>query len=152
MNEKELLDIVKNIVLQASYLKDKYTDEVNASLNYACIFSQSESEYTELESATKKIGKRIKETKSGYIYHIRDIETNAGILKILKIRVPDVTKPERGDADFTVSNYQDFKKKYLPQPQFLLIKRPYMEMIELMEKGFIVRTYFSDPPLDKQLL
>ena len=38
------------------------------------------------------------------------------------------------------------------KPGFKLIERSYMEMIELMEIGESVRVYFSDPPVDQQLL
>ena len=79
------------------------------------------------------------------------MKTVAGLLKLLKIRHPDSTRPERGDADFTVTNFVVFKKKYLSKKEFKLIKRKNFEMIELMDPEFDVRAYFSNPPLDKQL-
>lgn len=69
----------------------------------------------------------------------------------MKIRQPDKTRPEQGDADFTVDNFEDFKKKYISQDHFKLIPRDGFEMIELMDNEFDVRSYFSNPPLDKQL-
>jgi len=152
MDINELKGFVKNIVTDSKKLKDIYTDEINAPVNYACIFSQTQEEYEELKVVVGLFWKVVKETKSGNIYHIEDLPTVSGNLKILKIRKPDITKPERWDADFTVNNYQEFKEKYLNKPWFRLIERTYMEMIELMEENNDVRVYFSNPPVDRQLL
>lgn len=120
-------------------------------VNYACIFAQNNKEYDELVAAARQIGKPIKDTPTGSLFHIRPIATIAGTLRLLKIRLPDPTRPERGDADFTVENYAAFKKKYLGQPGFSLIPREGFEMIELVDPAFDVRAYFSHPPLDEQL-
>ncbi len=98
-----------------------------------------------------KIGKVIQETPTGLLLHIEPIQTVSGVLKLLKIRIPDSTRPERGDADFTISNFSEFKKKYLLKPGFKIIKKPDFYMIELMDSDFDVRAYFSNPPLDQQL-
>ncbi len=151
MDTDTLKQLVRNIVSQASALKDKYTTELNAPVNYACIFAQSDGEYKELTEAVQAIGQVVKQTDSGLLYHIADLKTVAGILRILKIRIPDPTRPERGDADFTVSDYSSFKKEYLSRPGFKLITRPDMEMIELMEQNCTVRVYFSYPTVEQQL-
>jgi len=52
-----------------------------------------------------------------------------------------------GDADFTAGDYESFKKKYLGKPGFRLIKRPDMEMIELMDSSYDAVAYFSHPTL-----
>jgi len=71
---------------------------------------------------------------------------------LLKIRKPDPTRPELGDADFTVENYPEFKQRHLSKTGFSLIqKRKDFEMLELADPKFHVRAYFSNPPLDKQL-
>jgi len=151
MNSKDLIGLVQDIVMQACELKNKHTNQVNAPVNYTCIFSQSELEYNALISETKKMGAVIKETATGPLFRIQPITTVSGKLKLLKIRSPDKTRLERGDADFTVSNYSEFKKKYLPKKGFKLISRDNWEMIELMDSESDVRVYFSHPPLDVQL-
>lgn len=150
MKNQNLISLVKNIVDEAKKLKDNHTDEKSAPVNYACIFSQNKTEYQDLMNEAEKIGEVLRETKTGNIYKIDPLETPAGLLKILKIRKPDKTRPEKGDADFTVSDYQEFKKKYLSKVGFKLIERPNMEMIELIDPDFDVRAYFSNPPLDQQ--
>lgn len=151
MNEKELKSKVQNIVKKATILKNKYIDDKNALVNYACIFSQSYEEYEELIKVVKNLGKIIKETPTGPLFQINSLKTVSGDLKLLKIRFPDITRPEKGDADFTISNYETFKKKYLLKKGFKLITRENFEMIELMDIDFDVRAYFSNLPLDKQL-
>jgi hypothetical protein len=113
METDKLENIIQEIVKQARDLKNKHTQEKSAPINYACIFSQNESEYHELLLATDAIGKIIEKTPSGPLFQIRPILTVAGQLKLLKIRAPDTTRTEKGDADFTVLDYQSFKKKHL---------------------------------------
>ncbi len=150
--EQEALKLrIQEIVKQAKILKDKHTSEKDAKVNYACIFSHTKEEFDELVLDSELLGRVIKETPTGPLFHIEPIETVSGHLKLLKIRVPDETRPERGDADFTVENYDEFSKENLSKRGFKLIKRENMEMIELMDEEFGVRAYFSHPPLDEQL-
>lgn len=151
METEDLKSLVKSIVEKATALKNKHIKYKNTPVNYACIFSQSKEEYEELLEASRKIGKMIQKTPTGLLFHIEPLQTVSGFLKLLKIRIPDPTRPERGDADFTISNFPDFEKKYLSKPGFKIIKKPDFYMIELMDSEFDVRAYFSNPPLDKQL-
>lgn len=151
MNVKNLIKSVQEIVKRANTLKDKHTSEKNAPVNYACVFCQNDEQYDSLVALAQEIGKVIEETLTGPLFHIQPLDTIAGKLQLLKIRKPDATKPELGDADFTVSNYPEFKKKYLSQKGFSLIIRKSFEMIELTDSKFNVRAYFSNPPLNKQL-
>jgi len=151
MTKLNLKNFIFDMVRQSRELKNKYTDEIGARVNYACIFSQSDDEFSELKKSAEQIGKAIEETPSGPLFYIQPLDTVSGQLKLLKIRKPDKTRPERGDADFTVNDYRVFKNKYILQNNFKLILREKFEMIELMDPDFNVRAYFSHPPLDKQL-
>jgi len=151
MNQKKLKLFIQEIVEKSNELKNKYTDETNAKVNYACIFSQNQKEFDEYKKITENFGKIVKETVSGPLFQIEPLNTVAGTLQLLKIRLPDITRPELGDADFSLVDYAKFKNKYLTKKGFKLIEREHMEMIELMDKTFNVRVYFSHPPLDKQL-
>jgi len=152
MDVRNLKQFVQEIVKKASNLKDKHTSEKSASVNYACIFCQNDVQYNNLVMIAQEIGKVIEETLTGLLFHIQPLDTVAGKLQLLKIRKPDATRPELGDADFTVLNYPEFKKKYLSQKGFKLIVRKNFEMVELTDPKFNVRAYFSNPPLDKQLM
>lgn len=151
MNTNDLKIKIKNIVEKATIFKNKYIDEKNIFVNYVCIFSQNEEEYRELLNIARKIGKVVKETPTGLLFHIEPLQTISGILKLLKIRIPDLTRPELGDADFTVANFLEFEKKYLSKKGFKLIQREDFKMIELMISDSDIRAYFSNPPLDVQL-
>ena len=151
MNQGDLKTKVKKIVEKATALKNKHIDEKNMPVNYACIFSQSKEEYDKLLEVTRKIGNVIKDTPTGLLFLIEPLQTISGTLRLLKIRVPDSTRPELGDADFTVSNFPEFEKKYVSKTGFKLIKKEDFVMIELMDPKFDVRAYFSNSPLDVQL-
>ncbi len=144
-------ELIKEIVIRAKELKDRHTNESSARVNYSAVFSHTQTEYEELLAAANEIGKVVKDTPTGPLFQIKPIDTSSGRLKLLKIRMPDPTRPERGDADFTVSDYSSFKKSCLEKPGFKLIKRKEMEMIELCEESLDVRAYFSHPTLDEQL-
>jgi hypothetical protein len=150
MELQSLIENVQSIVKDAKALKDKHIDYKEIPVNYACIFSHSEIEYKALRECAEMIGKVIKETPTGDLYQIQNLETVAGKLQLLKIRKPDVTRPERGDADFTVDLFEDFKQKYLGKTGYKLIPKDGFVMIELIDPQYDVRVYFSNPPLDKQ--
>lgn len=148
---QELEALVKDIVRQAKRLKDKYTQEQNAPVNYSAVFCRTQNEYGELVKVAKGMGRVVDDTPTGPVFQIKTISTVSGELKLLKIRAPDQTRPERGDADFTVRDYGLLKAACLRRPEFKLIERENFEMIELSTNSFNVRAYFSNPPLDKQL-
>ncbi len=149
MSLEEFKNLIQDIVKESCELKDKHTDQKNAKVNYACIFCQSDEEYSDFLDLANKLGKVLKETQKGPLFLI-DLDTESGKLKLLKIRKPDETRKERGDADFTVDDYNSFKENYLSKLGFSLIERDNFEMIELIDSDFNVRTYFSNPPLDQQ--
>jgi hypothetical protein len=151
MDVTTLKQLIEEIVKKANDLKNKHISEKKAPVNYACIFSQSKEQYNNLLVVVQKIGSVIEETPTGPLFHIQPLDTVAGNLRLLKIRKPNTTRPELGDADFTVTNYAKFKKKCLSQKGFKLIVRENFEMIELVDTHFNVRAYFSNPPLNEQL-
>ena len=151
MKTEDLKKIIQNIVEKATTLKNKHIEYKNTPVNYACIFSQNKEEYKKLLETTQKIGKVIQETPTDPLFYIEPLQTVSGVLKLLKIRIPDPTRPERGDADFTISNFPEFEKKYSSKLGFKIMKKPNFYMIELTDPNFNVRAYFSNPPLDKQL-
>lgn len=147
MTRSELVKLVQDIVIQARRLTATHTDQGHSPVNYACIFTQSQAEYDEMLGLAQQMGTTIETTAMGPVFEITPIQTEAGKLGILKIRRPDPKRPERGDADFTVSDYSTFKKSYLGKPGFGLIERPDMEMIELIDPTFKVLAYYSHPIL-----
>jgi len=151
LNPEDLKNIARYIVKKASSLKDKYTDQKEAPVSYVAIFCQNDTEFKEFTKIVKTFSSVINETPTGFHYKIAPLDTISGPFQILKIRKPDKTRPERGDADYNVKNYEEFKKKHLHLEGFKLIERKDHEMVELMEPGADVRVYFSNPHIDKLL-
>ena len=151
MTSPEFEKLIQDIAAQTKDLKDKHTTAKGAPVSYVAIFCQSTTEEAEFLAHAKELGEVIEQTLTGPVFLIKPIRTVAGPLKLLKIRQPDPNRPERGDADFKVADYPNFRKAYLGQPGFILIEREKFEMIELKDKDFNVLAYFSYPPLDEQL-
>lgn len=150
MNKDEFKELIRSIVSQADVLKKKYVTEI-APVNYACIFCQNNEEYSLFQLLAKELGEIIEDTKTWPLFLIEPLSTVAGNLRLLKVRHPDQTRPERGDADFTLKSYDQFKEENLSKIWFSLIVRESFEMIELVEDNYPVRVYFSNPPLDQNL-
>lgn len=150
MNQKDLSRIIDYLAINCTKLKDKYIGQ-DLVADWVCIFSQSDQEYVELKRLASEIGEIVEDTPTGPIYKFNQRpQTIAGKPYLLKIRVPDETRPERGDVDFN-TNYSEFKKQYLDNKNFTLIVRDDFEMVELMDPEFDVRVYFSSEPLSSQL-
>ena len=147
MTIDDLKKLVQEIVAQAHLLCAAHTSEGNAPVNYACIFAHNAAEYEELANMAHQLGPIVQETPMGPVFHIKPLSTSAGVLELLKIRRPDPKRTEKGDADFTVADYESFKKAYLGRPEFGIIKRPEMEMIELIDPLHDAIAYFSHPTL-----
>lgn len=145
-------EIVRYIVLRTLELNSLYLSDENARINYSAIFCQSEDEFEKLNLEAAKLGMIVDNTPTGPLYKlINPIKTVAGPLWLIKIRKPYATHPQRGDADFTLKDYQSFKNKYLSDSQhFFLIIRENFEMIELRDERFDVLSYFSSSPLTEE--
>jgi hypothetical protein len=147
MTIDELKNLAKEIVAKSQQLTAAHTSEGQAPVNYACVFTQSATEFQEMVEVAHQLGPIVQETATGPVFQITPLSTVSGTLRLLKIRRPDPKRPERGDADFTVNNYESFKKTYLGKPGFGLITRPEMEMMELIDPSYNVLAYYSHPTL-----
>lgn len=146
---KELIETAKEIVNQANMLRLKYAPDFSGHVSYCCYFSQNEDEFFKIKSLAEQVGTLAKSTNTGPVFVVPDITTDAGILRVFKVRKPDPTRPEKGDADFGLDDYVSFKFECLDKPGFKLIERADFEMIELVDPEFEVRAYFSNPPVEE---
>jgi len=148
---KKLITTINYIVSHSTKLKDRYTSASTASIEFACIFCQNEEEYKEFTKSIETLGKIIEKTQSGFTYLLdKPLETTAGPLRLVKIRKPDLDRPERGDADFN-TDYKNFKDRHQRNPRFELVKRETFEMLRLSSPKFDVMACFSDIPKSKDL-
>lgn len=147
MTIENLKRLVRKLVDEASQLNAARTSEGKALVNYACVFAKTDDEYADLVNLARQLGPVAQDTAMGPVFYIAPLVTVAGSLELLKIRRPDPKRLERGNADFTVADYEGFKKTYLGQTGFGIIKRPEMGMIELIDPAYNVIAYFSNPTL-----
>lgn len=151
MTTDDFNKIIQYIIERCADLKNKYVNE-DIKADYICILSQSQDEYNKLLKHASSLGKVIDNTSTGPVFKFNSFpSTILGKPKVLKIRIPDsATRPERGDVDF-ITNYGEFKSKYLDEKRFKLIRREKFEMIELRDEKFDVLVYFSSIPPSKIL-
>lgn len=145
----ELVALAKTIVSDADAMTRKHTNEVSLRVSYCCVFSRDQADQKKWDSAASATGVLAKETPTGSVYVVPEIPTDAGPLRVLKIRRPDPTRTERGDADFRIDSFDRFKESNLGRPGFSLIERPDFEMIELVDSAVDARAYFSHPPVEQ---
>ncbi len=146
-------EILEYIIPRTLELNKIYIPGESVRVNYSAIFCQNDIEYESLNREAAQLGVVAEDTPTGPLYKFhKHLQTIAGPLWLLKIRKPDPIRPERGDADFTLKDYNSFKEKYLKDTKhFKLIDRGNFEMIELKDSRFDVRSYFSNIPLTVQL-
>lgn len=147
MTYDDLEKIVQYIISRSTELKNLYTDEVSAKVEFCDIFSRNDEEYQQLTEVIEKIGKIVFPGPTGSIYLLhKPIQSVAGALSYLKIRKPDANLPLRGDADFN-TDYVTLKKKHNGQPHFELSVREKFEMLKLSDPKFDVMSCFSNIPV-----
>ncbi len=153
MTVNDLNAIADYIAARGASALREYTSESDFHLDYVAIFAKDDEEWQELQRVTESLGNEIdKETgKTGRTFWLQEpIETTAGPLRLLKIRKPDPTRPQRGAPDFKIANYKVFKGKYLMSSgNFTLMARKGYEMIEL--KGADVLVYIPSETLRERL-
>jgi hypothetical protein len=154
MTKKDLEKIVVYIINQGLLAIRENTEEKDLPVDYLGIFAKDEAEFIEMDNVIKTLGKPGDKTAtaSGSTYLLAEpFNTPAGPLKVLKIRKPDPTRPQRGAPDFKIKNYPSFKEKYLPgKNNFSLMLRKQYEMMEL--KGIDVLVYFPSKSFDERQL
>lgn len=145
--------ILAIIIPESLKMISLYLPREKMSINYAAIFCRDEAEYKLLDQAARQLGRVVDDTATGYVYYLNQaFDTPAGPLKILKIRLPDPSRQERGDTDFTLSNYQTLKQQVISDADhFKVIDRGHFEMLELRDEHFDALVYFSNIPLIVQL-
>lgn len=142
----KVLPTVNYIVTRSAELRNAFTSEFSAPVEFTCIFCHSEEEYQVFTREIETLGKIVETTQSGYTYLLdKPIATVAGLLRLVKIREADPTMSKRGDADFN-TDYEDFKKRYGSDPKLELIKRSTFEMLRLSDPDFDVMACFSSIP------
>lgn len=152
-NAEKIKEIIDYIVPKTLELNQAYISDKDLKINYSAIFCQSSEEYESLNGEVGSLGAVVENTPTGPLYKLHEpIQTVAGPLWLLKIRKPYPTHPQRGDADFTLVDYNKFKEQHLADAEHFKVMNEGTdsEMIELRDPAFDVLSYFSKIPLTKQ--
>ncbi|MFA5333150.1 MAG: hypothetical protein WC376_01505 [Candidatus Nanoarchaeia archaeon] len=116
-------------------------------IDFVDIFPKDEVERKKLLEEIKKVSKLIDSVKTGEIFRLNiPIKTIYGPLNLIKIRIYDETRTQRGAPDFKVNNYEFFKKKY--NNLKVIIRKEY-EMIEFKTEKVLI--YFPNETLSESL-
>ncbi len=153
MNKQDILNLIQYIAIQTVKLKDKYIQDKDLRIDYLTIFSHSDEEFSEMKNIAAFLGEVIDEN-NGPVYHLKEpIDIPTGELRFLRIRKPDPERPQKGCNDFAVSDFKNFKQKYIGKfdEHLTLIKRPDYEMIEIKDAEFDVLVYFPSIRFSEKL-
>ena len=147
----DLVARVQYIANKSKELKDTLPDVISAPIEFACIFCQSQVEYDFYINSIKSLGKIVELTKMGDTYFLDEpISTNSGSLRFVKVRKPDLQRPEQGDADFN-TNYDEFSEKYKTDSRFEVVERENFKYLRYSNPQYDVMACFSDKPKSKVL-
>ena len=142
-NETELKVAIAYVAEQTEKLALKITRKTY-SITSLTIFSHDENEYENLKKILFSWGGQIAENNGPYVkLRTTILLPNGDSLVKLRIRKPDIERPQVGCNDFKVENYEVFKQEQLPShsDNLKLIVRPEYEMVEFHDNTFDVLAY-----------
>lgn len=141
LSEERLIEAVKYVAMQTSILAEKIVGQSFPIVSLT-IFSHDQKEYDQLTQILNQLGSFYNENNGPRVTLYKSVEVGQNRITHLRIRKPDIERPQVGCNDFVV-NYEDFKSKYLELhlENLKLIKRPEYEMIEIRHPDFDVLAY-----------
>ena len=139
--QEELLIAIKYVAAKATELCQKITSQTYP-IDYITIFCHYPEEFNFLKQTALELGDLKSENHGPLVELGTPLELINGQLKSLRIREPDPYRMQVGCADFTVSDYQEFKNQFLGKSENLrLIERLDFEMLEFFHPDFDVLAY-----------
>lgn len=140
-SQKELIGAVEYIASETSKMSLKILGKT-FPIKSLTVFAHSQSEFELLIGILAKMGKPYNYNNGPRVELYKPIEAGKNLITHLRIRKPDVERPQVGCNDFE-TNYENFKKEHLPKHRDVLnlVKRLEYEMIELHDKDFNVLAY-----------
>lgn len=150
MSETQLEATVRRLVASTKEMLRLHLPDLDCHISYSAVFCQNNREYKVYCAEALALGGLLaSDTATGPVFVVPGVPTSAGILRVIKVRKPDPTRPERGDCDYATADYATLKRNVLGKRGYDLIVRPEFEMIELVDPAFDARVYFSNPPVEE---
>lgn len=136
-----LIEAVRYVAVETSRLAERIVGKT-FPIKYLTIFAHAESEYELLIGILSDMGKSYGYNNGPRVELNEPIEVGENRITHLRIRKPDLERPQVGCNDFE-TDYESFKKDFLfKHPDNLrLIKRPEYEMVEFYDPSFDVLAY-----------
>ena len=140
--EKEIVERVVYIANQTSRLCEISIGNT-LPISSLTIFSHSEDEFASLKKSLSVLGSPYNENNGPRVTLYKPIKAGSNLITHLRIRKPDLERPQVGCNDFDVEDYEVFKRKYLVShsKNLRLIVRNDYEMIEFFNDNFDVLAY-----------
>lgn len=140
-NQSELIEKVKYIASGTSKMSRKVIGKT-FPITSLTVFSHSQQEYEFLINILEEIGETYNFNNGPRVKLYESIKVGENFITHLRIRKPDVERPQVGCNDFD-TDYQLFKNQYLLRfpDNLCLIKRQDYEMIELRDNDYDVLAY-----------
>lgn len=154
MTWKDIQEIIQYIVHKGLLALEGSSAQDKSPIDFVSIFSKDDLEFNQLTEAIEPRAKKIKSDTgiTGITYLLStSIQTEAGELKIVRIRKPDPTRPQRGAPDFRVPDYKSFKEECLNKNSgnYTILMRKGFELVEI--KGINVLVYVPNVPISEEL-
>ncbi len=143
-DRKYIEKIIKKII-------DSYNNKLileidpNIAIDFIDIFPISHAERKKIELNIKENSKIIEKDNKGEFYLLNDpISTIYGELRVIKLRIFDENKKERGTIDFKCNDYNSIKEIIKDRENVYIIHREWDELIEIpIQDNYI---YISNKP------
>lgn len=140
--KETLVETVKFVGSSTSELCQKIIGK-SLPIHSLTIFSHSQEEFEELKAVLATMGSPYNENNGPRVTLHEPIVVGKNTITHLRIRHPDLERPEVGCNDFDVEDYEAFKAEYLAKhpENLILIQRPDYEMIEFRHPDFDILAY-----------
>lgn len=139
-NQRELIEAVKYVALETSKMAQNIVGN-SFPIKSLTIFAHSQPEFELLTEILAKIGKPYNYNNGPRVELYEPIEVGENRITHLRIRKPDLERPQIGCNDFE-TDYETFKSEYLLKyPESLKLIKRQDEMIELHDSEFDVLAY-----------
>ncbi len=140
-NRDTIISLANQIAVESSDMIRKIIGK-DFPIKSLTIFSHAQAEFEELSLALSTMGVSYNYNNGPRVELSDPIKIDNNVITHVRIRKPDLERPQIGCNDFD-TDYEMFKKKYLFQfPENLsLIVRPEYEMIELHDKRYDILAY-----------
>lgn len=141
-NTEQLIETVRYIATQTEKLCRKAIGE-ELPVHSLTVFAHEQEEYNNLVAILSELGSPYNENNGPRVILHIPIRIGTNTITHLRIRKPDLGRPQVGCNDFDVENYNEFKGNYLelyPDNLRLIIRHEY-EMIEFFDPRFDVLAY-----------